>query len=345
MSKKNSMAILSGNRYEVNKMMNFILEKVNTSNIKKYDFKDKDCDINNICEEIISSDIFSEKKVIILKNLPRDTKKILYYLDRKPDTNVVIFHSESSYGKYKSLINKVKENGIVKNFEKEIEDPEKFIKDIFEEKKIKYDEEIPNLISESCNKNVDFIINEIEKISNYLDEGQKISIKDLKEIGFSLKEFVIWDLIDKISIKDVNGALTIINEFLNSNESDVEYILIMLHRYFKLALICKEICGLKKENVHTLKEILNNLKKPDGKDYYSYYEILNMTNKKDTIYKNYKFYEISYALNYILNSLFECRTSSNKEYSINILIELMFSICHPKKFCNKYKTDLDYINL
>ena len=343
MSKKNRMALLSGNRYEVDKMLNFILEKIKTSNIKKYDFKDKDCNVNEICEEIISSDIFSEKKVIILKNLPRDTKKILYYLDRMPDTNVVIFHSESSYGKYKSLVNKIKENGIVKNFEKEIDDPEKFTKKILEEKNIEYDEEVPNLISESCNKNIDFIVNEIEKISNYLDKEQKLSINDLKEIGFSLKEFIIWDLIDKISIKDVNGALAIINDSLNNDEVEVEYILIMLHRYFKLALMCKEVCGLRKENVYTLREILNNLKKPDGRDYYNYYEILNMTNKKDTIYQNYKFYEISYALYYILNSLFECRTSSDKEYSINILIELMFSICHPKKFCNKYKSDLDYI--
>jgi len=114
---------------------------------------------------------------------------------------------------------------------------------------------------------------EIIKLQLLLDSrgSKNLTVEDLEVVSVTEKEKDIWTLMDAISRKDRNMAITEVNNVLKKNE-DFAYVSAMITRQLKILILLKQPNLSNKENlykvkkfIHThfkrLKDISTNLKK------------------------------------------------------------------------------------
>ena len=246
-----------------------LLNKLNIDNISRFDETNSEFFLN----EINSGSLFSEPKIILLKNSEKikDLPQILEKLENHENTNeeiIIVYNSIKENKKINDLTKKFNNHFI---FDTKI-NRKNFLEYIAKKLKIKDNE--ANQLLDLLEEDYYLITNELDKINNFLN-GKPYSLDNIKPILSKTSKFIIFELTnDILNNRKINFPIKEHMGLLSSLVNDFDLI-------YKL-----HVSKIKDNNYNNFKEIIKNL---DVFNSYSPYyvfkkqEFLNKFTKKECL--------------------------------------------------------------
>lgn len=246
-----------------------LLNKLNIDNISRFDETNSEFFLN----EINSGSLFSEPKIILLKNAEKikDLPQILEKLENHENTNeeiIIVYNSIKENKKINDLTKKFNNHFI---FDTKI-NRKNFLEYIAKKLKIKDNE--ANQLLELLEEDYYLITNELDKIDNFLN-GKPYSLNNIKPILSKTSKFIIFELTnDILNNRKINFPIKEHMGILSSLVNDFDLI-------YKL-----HVSKIKDNNYNNFKEIIKNL--DIFNSYSPYYvfkkqEFLNKFTKKECL--------------------------------------------------------------
>lgn len=246
-----------------------LLNKLNIDNISRFDETNSEFFLN----EINSGSLFSEPKIILLKNAEKikDLPQILEKLENHENTNeeiIIVYNSIKENKKINDLTKKFNNHFI---FDTKI-NRKNFLEYIAKKLKIKDNE--ANQLLELLEEDYYLITNELDKIDNFLN-GKPYSLDNIKPILSKTSKFIIFELTnDILNNRKINFPIKEHMGILSSLVNDFDLI-------YKL-----HVSKIKDNNYNNFKEIIKNL--DIFNSYSPYYvfkkqEFLNKFTKKECL--------------------------------------------------------------
>ena len=246
-----------------------LLNKLNIDNISRFDETNSEFFLN----EINSGSLFSEPKIVLLKNAEKikDLPQILEKLENHENTNeeiIIVYNSIKENKKINDLTKKFNNHFI---FDTKI-NRKNFLEYIAKKLKIKDNE--ANQLLELLEEDYYLITNELDKINNFLN-GNPYSLDNIKPILSKTSKFIIFELTnDILNNKKINFPIKEHMGILSSLVNDFDLI-------YKL-----HVSKIKDNNYNNFKEIIKNL--DIFNSYSPYYvfkkqEFLNKFTKKECL--------------------------------------------------------------
>ena len=246
-----------------------LLNKLNIDNISRFDETNSDFFLN----EINSGSLFSEPKIVLLKNAEKikDLPQILEKLENHENTNeeiIIVYNSIKENKKINDLTKKFNNHFI---FDTKI-NRKNFLEYIAKKLKIKDNE--ANQLLELLEEDYYLITNELDKINNFLN-GKPYSLDNIKPILSKTSKFIIFELTnDILNNRKINFPIKEHMGILSSLVNDFDLI-------YKL-----HVSKIKNNNYNNFKETIKNL--DIFNSYSPYYvfkkqEFLNKFTKKECL--------------------------------------------------------------
>lgn len=246
-----------------------LLNKLNIDNILRFDETNSDFFLN----EINSGSLFSEPKIVLLKNAEKikDLPQILEKLENHENTNeeiIIVYNSIKENKKINDLTKKFNNHFI---FDNKI-NRKNFLEYIAKKLKIKDNE--ANQLLDLLEEDYYLITNELDKINNFLN-GKPYSLDNIKPILSKTSKFIIFELTnDILNNRKVNFPIKEHMGILSSLVNDFDLI-------YKL-----HVSKIKDNNYNNFKEIIKTL--DIFNSYSPYYvfkkqEFLNKFTKKECL--------------------------------------------------------------
>ena len=232
-----------------------LLNKLNIDNISRFDETNSEFFLN----EINSGSLFSEPKIVLLKNAEKikDLSQILEKLENHENTNeeiIIVYNSIKENKKINDLTKKFNNHFI---FDTKI-NRKNFLEYIAKKLKIKDNE--ANQLLELLEEDYYLITNELDKINNFLN-GKPYSLDNIKPILSKTSKFIIFELTnDILNNRKINFPIKEHMGILSSLVNDFDLI-------YKL-----HVSKIKDNNYNNFKEIIKNL---DIFNSYSPYYVFN----------------------------------------------------------------------
>lgn len=232
----------------------------NGSTNVKYDEKEAIANLENIISELLNISFFEKEKTIIIE---RCTDKILPFIEeiqtKKISDRVVILRAGplEKRSKLRAFFEKNEDTVCVPFYLDDNKSLSIIVNNFFREKKISISQEIINLIVERSRGERLNLNLELEKIGNYIQNKNKVSIEEIVKITNLAENFAVSELIDSCLKKNIKKTINILNE---NNYSSEDCILII--RTFLLK--SKRILNLieKQQNHKSIEELINSHKPP-----------------------------------------------------------------------------------
>ena len=226
----------------------------------KYDEKEAIANLENIISELLNISFFEKEKTIIIE---RCTDKILPFIEeiqtKKISDRVVILKAGplEKRSKLRAFFEKNEDTVCVPFYLDDNKSLSIIVNNFFREKKISISQEIINLIVERSRGERLNLNLELEKIGNYIQNKNKVSIEEIVKITNLAENFAVSELIDSCLKKNIKKTINILNE---NNYSSEDCILII--RTFLLK--SKRILNLieKQQNHKSIEELINSHKPP-----------------------------------------------------------------------------------
>lgn len=246
-----------------------LLNKLNIDNISRFDETNSEFFLN----EINSGSLFSEPKIVLLKNAEKikDLPQILEKLENHENTNeeiIIVYNSIKENKKINDLTKKFNNHFI---FDTKI-NRKNFLEYIAKKLKIKDNE--ANQLLDLLEEDYYLITNELDKIDNFLN-GKPYSLDNIKPILSKTSKFIIFELTnDILNNRKINFPIKEHMGILSSLVNDFDLI-------YKL-----HVSKIKDNNYNNFKEIIKNL--DIFNSYSPYYvfkkqEFLNKFTKKECL--------------------------------------------------------------
>lgn len=219
-----------------------LLNKLNIDNISRFDETNSEFFLN----EINSGSLFSEPKIVLLKNAEKikDLPQILEKLENHENTNeeiIIVYNSIKENKKINDLTKKFNNHFI---FDTKI-NRKNFLEYIAKKLKIKDNE--ANQLLELLEEDYYLITNELDKINNFLN-GKPYSLDNIKPILSKTSKFIIFELTnDILNNRKINFPIKEHMGILSSLVNDFDLI-------YKL-----HVSKIKDNNYNNFKEIIKNL--------------------------------------------------------------------------------------
>jgi len=234
---------------------------------------EEDSDVDNFLTEISSVSLFSNKSILVARNISKISKnskdEILKYLTHPNDDTIIIFVSDDFYSKnifFKSISSKSKVIDTRTPFPNKIKEWVKYYLNINE---ISIDDIIVDDIISSNNDEIITILNEIEKLY-LINKCNKISYDENQHIANNHKNIRPWHLIDTIGKK--NNILSIKNfENLQYRGYQTVPLIVIFYNFFNNMLMYKN----NNKNIYSINKIISNNMMKYSKQY-SENEIMNI---------------------------------------------------------------------
>lgn len=247
---------------EIDKYINKLISdnKIDTKIIYNY----KETKIEDVIEECSYTDLFGNKKMVILNDAIFLTGKetlesdlLNKYLDNPNENIILVF--KVVYDKLderKKLVKLIKSKSIVKEF-KILDDKNirEYISNYFKELDFKIDSMSINEIANRLIGNTKVIDNELEKLYLYKLNEKNINIDDVKNVVTVYNENEVFKLVDAVVKKDKKKIFDIYKNLLINKEEPI-MILTLLANQFRLIYECKVLY----EKGMNYKEIATKLK-------------------------------------------------------------------------------------
>ena len=246
-----------------------LLNKLNIDNISRFDETNSEFFLN----EINSGSLFSEPKIVLLKNAEKikNLHQILEKLENHENTNeeiIIVYNSIKENKKINDLTKKFNNHFI---FDTKI-NRKNFLEYIAKKLKIKNNE--ANQLLDLLEEDYYLITNELDKINNFLN-GKPYSLDNIKPILSKTSKFIIFELTnDILNNRKINFPIKEHMVLLSSLVNDFDLI-------YKL-----HVSKIKDNNYNNFKEIIKNL--DIFNSYSPYYvfkkqEFLNKFTKKECL--------------------------------------------------------------
>lgn len=207
--------------------------------------------IQDNCETL---PIFSDRKIVIVKNSgffkaskkAADASKkgksanddLASMLQDLPGHVCLIFY-ESEVDKRIKAFDTVKKLGLVVEFAcQKPEDLVKWVVKRFKALDREIDMPAAARLIENCEQGMTEILNEVEKLTAYVGEKQKVTIPDIEKVCTKSIKSRVFDLTDAIAEKNPSKALMLLNDMVILKEP-VPKILFMIARQFRQILQVK----------------------------------------------------------------------------------------------------------
>ncbi len=235
-------------KYYTNAITRLIVEE----DYKEFNFitiegkTDTDTIISN-CETL---PMFSEKKLVIAKNTglfkakkgeganPGADKKsgkdkLSDYLENMPDYTCLIF-IESEIDKRIKLVNTIKKCGLIVEMDyQKPADLVKWVVKVIKSYNKNVDQMTASYIVENSEYSMTELLNEIDKLINYAEGKNDISIKDVEKVCNKTIKSRIFDLTDAISEGNNSKALSLLNDMAALKEP-MQKVLFMIVRQIRM---------------------------------------------------------------------------------------------------------------
>lgn len=198
--------------------------------------------LNEISEAINSMPFMSDRMFVELRDFDinackdDDQQKLKEMLEDIPDYCTVVFVQDISYsidGRL-SMIKTLKKLGSYMEFSAQDQNAmvrwigRRFVglgKDIS-----KQDAEY---LMFSCGVLMNQLIPEIEKLANYVTKKQ-VTKEDIDKVAIKLITSSVFEMTDKLTMRDFDGAVKILNDLINEKESPIKLIAIISMQYRRL---------------------------------------------------------------------------------------------------------------
>lgn len=215
-------------------------------------------DIKRITEACETMPVFSDKKLVIVKNsgLFKSKKKsddahgkgksgnddLSIYLQNVPDYTCLVFVEEEIDKRMKAA-DTVKNKGLIAEFD--FQKPAELVKwvvKVFKSYKKDIDAAAASQLVEYSEQAMNEILNEINKVVLYMGDRSKVAADDIEKVCTKSIKSRIFDLTDAIAEKNGLKALKLLDDMVNLKEP-LPRILFMITRQFRHILEIKLLTG------------------------------------------------------------------------------------------------------
>lgn len=223
----------------------------------------KEPDLRLFTELALTDSFFNPIRVINIKGfLPiisksKDENRLITILQKLPSTTHIIF--DETEAPKSSLVKFFKDNAQVSHLDKpNIRDVINYIREKTDVYKIVITPLAAERLAGFVGPNYWQLGEEIKKLYLYKKDDQldrTIDVSDIDELVKATFEANIFELMDAISVKNTNRAITLLDSFLDSGENEI-YILSMITRQFRNIAMAKLEKGIsestlaKKAGIH-----------------------------------------------------------------------------------------------
>ena len=183
--------------------------------VEKFDESEVLNNTDRFISSIINKSFFEEKKIIIISRVSdKITNLIKYLLDRGANDTIIILNSGNLEKKSKLRSFFEKDNQLVCTpfYKDELRTLSQIANNFFKEKKISISQEIINLIVDKCNGDRKNLTTELDKISLYLLNKDKINIEEVVKLTNLYEDYGVSELADNCLAKNLKKTMKIINE-------------------------------------------------------------------------------------------------------------------------------------
>ena len=259
--KNNKNFLLYGvNSGLINETVNDTLKPNFSKNIYNYDEQEILSNPDQFKENIFNKSFFENDKLIIISRATDKIKNILEEIITKQIDDLIIVVKSGMLekkSKLRSFFEKEKNTIAIAYYEDGYRELNSIIQKFFYDKRIKISSQSSNILIERSRGNRINLINELNKISNYLINKKKIDYEEICKLTNLSENHNISDLTDNALAKNKVKTLSIINENILTTD---DYILIIKNFLYKI----KRLKKLKKEleNNQNIENVILSYKPP-----------------------------------------------------------------------------------
>lgn len=207
-------------------------------------------DIGKIEEACETMPVFSEKKLVLVKNSglfksgkdgakQQSTKdQLIDYLKNLPSYTVLVFYEEEIDKRLKT-VDVVKKNGLVLEFS--FQKPAELVKWVtkaLDSHKKDISVEDASYLIEICEQGMTEILNEANKLVMFVGDRSRITAEDIEKVCIKSVKSRIFDLTDAVAEKNLDKALKLLNDMIILREP-LPKILFMITRQLRHVLEMK----------------------------------------------------------------------------------------------------------
>ncbi len=220
-----------------------------TMNVNR--FVEKDAEVPAIIDAAETMPFFAEYRLIVIENsglFKREADRLVEYLDRLPDTTIMIF-AESQMDKRSKLYKKVSTVGYAvemgRQSEKELQT---WILRFLKQENKQISGRAMELFMEMVGDDMENIRMELEKLISYVGERTGIMPEDVKMICTPQVSGQIFDMIAAVAARRQQEALRLYYDLLTMKEPPMR-ILFLIARQFNQLLQVKEAAAKSRDKV------------------------------------------------------------------------------------------------
>ena len=218
------------------------LLKKEKDNILKYEEKETLDKENNFFENILSKSLFEKEKLIVIK---RATDKILKIIEtlllKNLEDTTIVLNSDNleKKSKLRSFFEKNKTLVCIPFYPDDNQTLSKLAYNFFRDKNISISSSNINLIVGKCAGDRKTLLNELQKIGSFANNGAKINSENISKLVNLNVNHNISELIDNCLAQNKKKTITILNENNFNNEDCVMIIRSFIIKAKKLLELSK----------------------------------------------------------------------------------------------------------
>lgn len=240
---------------------------------------DKERNLSDLDELIYQEGCFSDKRLIIISELPESTltkasvvNNVKKLIENIPSNCYIVFNNISGEGTKPLLTHVAKVGGKVHEFDTVLDKHNAFLwvvqqfsqlnKNIEEDVARKF-VELNGFDAENNGIGIDVLLIGIKKIAIFAGKRKNIELQDVLINSFPSFETVIWSIFDAFDNKNISECHKAFNDFIgkedNVKSSVIQVLNVSLWR-FRLFVFLKELLSQNKNKAQVLQEALSLLK-------------------------------------------------------------------------------------
>ncbi len=201
-------------------------------------------DKNNFIDQILSKSLFETEKLIIIKRASDKIVNIIKEIvDKKIDDTKIIINTDylEKKSKLRTMFEKDKNLVCIAFYPDTEQTLTKLTHNYFKNLKASISTENINLIVSKCNGDRKILLNELNKLENYMKGKKNISTEEISKITNLFENHSVSELIDSCLIKNKKKTLKILNENNFSNEDCILILRTFLNKLKRILILAIEL--------------------------------------------------------------------------------------------------------
>ena len=232
-----------GDKDYLDRELSKISKTFSIENIVRYNLEDNSIDL--VIQDLNTVSLFGEKLVIV-NNIDKmeDSDSLEKYLSN-PSNNTLILVSNKELDKRKKITKLLQKNTKYKEF------LDYNVNALIKEKldDFKMNSMAINLLVGYCSNNINRIENELEKLKTFKFDEKERTSDDVKSLVKKSLDATIFDLIDKINLKDKVKVFKIYNDLLEEGETEEKIMYTVANHYRLLFQISEKVKSMSDDDI------------------------------------------------------------------------------------------------